>query len=169
VRCVLEVAVFEQADKIQAETLGVGEIGGYASRPWGAQHAEHLPYPSLHRNVDPQFDDNYTMEHLYYVDDSRPQVEWIAQSQAKMRVTGILLRVSDDDPKLIRKAQVRKERRRFSVCSDSKSFPKTGSGQQGKIVFTTAGSPCRFSQHLLSSTAPLRLRDRRNQDIHVTI
>ena len=86
--------MFEPPDNIQAETLGVSEIGGFATRPWGAQHAEGLPYPSLHRNVDPQFAHNYTMEHLYYIDDSCSQAQWIAESHKKMRDTGILLRVS---------------------------------------------------------------------------
>ena len=95
--------------------------------------------------------------------------EGLAQSQAKMRVTGILLRVSDDDPKLIRKAQVRRERRRVSVWSDSKRFNlQAGTTRNNRFHNLTAVSPCRFSQPLLSSTALLILRDRRNREIYMT-
>jgi len=102
VQLVLEVSTFQKPDKVQAETLGVGrEIGGWATRPWGqsgcvSQTVGDVPYPRNHKVIDPNFGNNYNLEHLYYIKD---MANWLPDSKSKLQVTGILIRVTDENPK----------------------------------------------------------------------
>jgi len=96
IQCVLEVSTFCAPDKRQAETLGDGanwEGGGWATRPWGNSQSggQGRPYPNDHKVIDPNFGNNYDLEWLFYVTDE-------ASSKAKMQVTAVLFRVTDDGP-----------------------------------------------------------------------